>query len=498
MAVGLVRASVFAVTKEDTAGVYKGPIASDYVPLRPDNSLSFEPEKLDSDEFVNDIGATKSANGKENVSGSHSAYLKHSGVDGQEPELGVFYESLMGAKNVPISEQVTISGCTTTVLKVGSGVGASFVQGQAVIVKKANGYEIRNIDSIVGDYLNLNFALTSAPTAGVGLGKAITYLPVAEGAPTFSTTKNISNGFAKEISAGNTTSEASFTMDANGYGEVSFSFNGTNYAFNPILIGATNKYIDIKDNGGVIAVEIGEALYRTPVALAQAIEAALNASSVETYTCSFSSVTGKFTIASSTSVLLELLWNTGTNAANSIGITLGFLVASNDTGAVTYTSDNAQSYAASVTPAYDDDNKIVIKGAELFIGSSVDNVCICAQSVSITISKELTDVDCICEETGVSEKIPTSRTAEMQVTALMKKHDVELLNALLANTDVSAIINAGPKLGGNYIAGKSFNAYMQKATVSSYTTEGDSFAQVSITLSGFVTTSKKDIYLNFV
>lgn len=498
MAVGLTRASSFAIKEESTIGTYVAPSAgTDFVALRPGNELTYEPEQLESDELLNDIGAAKSFTGKENVSGSHSAYLRHSGVEGQEPQLGLLYESVLGSKAVASVEYDTVAASTVNVVKVNTGEGAQFVEGQALLVKNGSGYEIRNVDSISGDDLTLNFSLNNAPGTGVNLGKAVTYLPVAQGHPTFSTTKYIGGGFAKEVSMGNTVTEASFTMDANGFGEVEFSYEGVGYAFNPISITATNKFIDVTDDTGTLAVSIAEKLYKTPVELADALSAALNAASTETYTVTYSNSTGRFTIASG-STLLSILWNTGTNAANSIGTTLGFLVAADDTGAVTYTSDNAQTYTAPFTPSYDTADAIIIKNAELFIGNQTDNICICAQTVAITISKEIEDVDCICEESGILEKIPTSRSAEMSITAVLKKYDVSLLDALLKNSGISAMMNAGPKTGGNWTPGKCFNAYMQKCTVSQYTTSGDSFVQANITLKGYVTSTEKDIFLNFV
>jgi hypothetical protein len=86
----------------------------------------------------------------------------------------------------------------------------------------------------------------------------------------------------------------------------------------------------------------------------------------------------------------------------------------------------------------------------------------------------------------------------MEVTAVLKKHDVALLDALLKNSGISAMLNAGPKSGGNWIPGKCFNAYLQKCTVSKYTTSGDSFIQVNLTLKGYVTSTEKDVYINFV
>ena len=495
---GLVRASIFSVKAESTEGVYAPPVAgSDFVPLRPGNTSNFEPELLESDELLNDIGASKGSIGKEAVSGSHPAYLKHSGVEGQEPEVGILYESLFGSKVVNATEYDTVSGSTVSVIKVDSGEGALFSQGQALLIKDSVGYSIRNIGSISGDDLTLNFNVTSAPAVGINLGKAVLYAPVAQGHKSFSTTKYLGNGHAVEVSAGNQTSEMSITADANGFGEVEFSYSGTKYFYNPITITSSSKFLDFEDDGGNTSISIAEKIYKTPIELAAAIESAMNVASAEDYTVVYSNVTGKFTIATATSAVFKLEFLTGVNTANSIATKIGFAVA-DYTGALTYTSPNAQVLTASYTPSYDSAENIIVKGAQLFIGSQADNVCICAQSVSITVSKELEDEDCICEETGVSSKIPTSRSIEMSVTATLNKYDASLLDALLQNKSVAAMFNAGPKAGGNFIPGKCFNFYMQTATVSAYTTTGESFIQAEFTLKGYVTTSTKDGYLNFV
>lgn len=495
MTVGLNKASVFAIVSEMEAGVYAEPSqGSDFLPLRPGNEVSYEPEELKSDELLNDIGAAKSFVGKEKVSGKHDVYLKHSGIEGTAPQTGLLFQSIMGSVYVDSIERLSLASSTDNLIKVTSG--ANFKQGQAVLIKSASGSEIRNISSIVGNDLNLNFSASAAVAPSVGLGLAVVYMPEAQGHPTFSTTKYLGNGFAKEATSGNTVTEASFKMEAGKFGEVSFSFEGTKYFFNPIIIDATNKYLDFTDDYGTFAIALTEKVYKTPIELADAIKSAMDAMSVEVHSVTFSSVTGKFIISSA--IFLSLLWDTGTNSANSIGSTLGFVVASDDTGSLTYTADNAQSYAPIVTPAYDSGDSIVIKGSELFIGNQSDNICICAQSVAITISKTVEDVDCICEESGVLEKIPTAREASMEVTAVLKKHDVALLDSLLKNEGISAMFNAGPKTGGNWVPGKCFSAYLQKCTVSKYTTSGDSFIQVNITLKGYVTTTEKDVYINFV
>ena len=86
----------------------------------------------------------------------------------------------------------------------------------------------------------------------------------------------------------------------------------------------------------------------------------------------------------------------------------------------------------------------------------------------------------------------------MSVTAVLNKYDASLLDALLKNSGISAMLNAGPKTSGSWVPGKCFNAYLQNCTVSSYTTTGDSFIQAEITLKGFVTSTSKDVYINFV
>lgn len=497
MSVGLNRASTYAIKKETTIGAYNAPaVGADFIPLRPKNELKYEPEQLSSDEILNDIGAAKGFTGKEKVSGSLSAYLRHSGVEGQEPQLGVLYESCLGTKHVATVEYSTVAGSTANIIKVGAGEGLNYVVGQAVLVKNGVGYEIRNVSSISGDFLTLNFSLVSTPAAGLALGKAITYIPAAQGHPTFSGTKYIGGGFAKEVSAGNTVTDLTLKMDANGFGEADFSFEGTKYYFNPIVITSSNKYLDISDDEGVAVAIVAEGIYKTPISLADALQVALEALNIETYLVTFSSVTGKFTINTG-SLVLSLLLGTGVNAANSIGPSLGF-TATNKSGALTYTSDNIQTYATSITPAYDSSDAVIIKGAELCIGTQTDNVKIAAQKVTIKVSKKVTDVDSIAEENGVLEKVPTSRSVELTISAVLKKHDVSLLDALLKNSGISAMINAGPKTGGNWVPGKCFNAYLQKCTVSQYTTAGESFIQANITLKGFVTSTEKDIFLGFV
>lgn len=499
MSVGLQRASVFAIKEETTTGTLIAPdSATLFLPLQPGFSMEYAAEELKSEELLNDIGASKSAKGKESVNGSHPAYARHSGVEGQEPQIGLLYESCLGAKSVAATEYNTVASSTTKIVKVDAGEGATFEVGEAILVKDAtNGYSIRNIKSISTDDLTVNFDLPGAPGTGINLGKAILYKPAASGEPSFSAWAYRGNGYLTEAAAGCKVTELSVEMGANQYGKTSFSYQGTKYYFNPIEITNSSKYLDVTDDGGTFAVSIATGFYRTPSDVAEALQVALEAASAETYTVTYSNSTGKFTIASG-STTLSLLWNSGTNAANSIGTKLGFSVAANDTGALTYTSDNAQTYAASYTPSYDAGDIIVVKDAEFYIGTQDMTICQCAQTATLTISKAVEDVDCICEETGTKEKIFTSREVTLEADIIIEKHEQQLFEYLKNNDSVSAMINIGPKSDGNWIAAQCMNVYLGNAVVSSFSISGDNVITASVTVKGFITSSLKDVYVNFI
>jgi hypothetical protein len=484
MSVGLNKASIFAIKKEAVPGEYAAPtVGADFVPLRPGNELTYEPDTLQNDELLNDIGATKSFIGKEAVSGKHTAFLKHSGIEGQAPQLAPLYESVMGLMVTPPAEIVTLAGSTTSVIKLPVGEGANQFVGKAVLVKDAtNGYAIRNIKSIVGDDVTLNFALNNAPAVGIGLGRPVTFKPAAQGHPAFSTTKYLGNGFAKEVSAGNQGTEISLTADANGFGEVEFSFEGTRYYYNPVIVDVTNKTL-VTSLG---TVTVPERVYRTPIEIAESLELVLKVIDA-TATVKYDNAAGKFTINGAFDI---------TGAGSTILPSLGYTVA--DKTPAPYISESQLSYAAPVSPVFDNADPIVIKNCDLMVGTGVDNVNVAAQSVKITIGKETEDVDNICAETGIDDKIPTGRTVEMACTITLKKHQALFLDALLKNKGLSAMLNAGPKVAGNWVGGKCFNIYLETCTVSKFATTGDSFLQAELTLKGYVSSSTKDAFINFV
>jgi hypothetical protein len=498
MTIGNARASIFAIRPETVRGqVVQINNGAQFVPLRPGFNLARTVEQLANEELRSGIGEARSVEGKETVTGDFSAYLKNSGVEGQEPETGILWESALGEKVVNATEYDLVAGSTTTVLNVDVGEGANFYVGQALLIKDAtNGFSIRNVAEINVDALTLNFPLSNAPAAGVALGKAVSYIPAADGFKTFSAHQYIGNGHSYVVSSGNEVIDVGVEFAANQYGELNFSFEGTNYRFNPVLIGATNKFIDWTDDDGTHAASIPETFYNNPVELASALAQAMNLESAETITVTYSNMTGKFTLAA-TGAVFSVLWFTGTNAANSIGATLGFNVSANDTGALFYISDDEQDYTSPIAPIYDTADPLVVKDVEFYIGDAINMMCRCATTASIAISKAVEDIDCICEETGTKGKIATQRTVDITAEIILDKHDVSLFKALKDNDQLQVMLNLGEKTGGNYVAGRAFNFYVPNAGVTEFSTAGDNFVVASIAVKGFVL-DNKECFVNFV
>jgi len=501
----LQKATVMAIVEEDTAGELKFPTAdTDFIPLRSGFSAEATVEEIESDELLDDIGASEPSIGKETPSGSHPIYLKHSEVEGQAPEYGLLLHSSLGGKTVNAVEFDTVGGSTVGVLNVDAGEGASFEKGQAVLVKDGvNGFNIRNIDTISTDALNLNFNLPNAPLLGVNLGKAITYKPQSTGHPDFSVFLYRGNGAALEAYAGNKTSSFTANLTSGALAEAEFGYEGTEFFFNPIEITSTNKFIDFKDliAGSELTATLTEKVYKSPLDLGREIATEMTAQSLasesDTISVTFSETTGKFTITTS-GPEFQLLWSSGTNTANTTGTTIGFTVSSDDTGATTYEADSELSYAAPFTPSFDDASNIRVVEAELMIGDATENFCRAVSNVSLTIDTPTVEVPDFCQTSGVEERLPESRTVTLVATLTLRKHEIGIFDNFINNNSTTAMVNVGPKTNDNWIPGKAVNIFIQNGKITTHTLGGDTFITKEITIKGFVSSTKKDVYINYL
>lgn len=500
------KSDVLAVVAEVTAGTPVDPgAATEYVALQPDFNMTPNFQQLQNEEIRASIGQAQVIQGLESPEGSMSHYLKHSGTEGTTPEYDLLLKSLFGATTANGTQRLLTSSSTVSLLKLASG-GSDFARGFAVLLKDGtNNYQIRNCLSMSTNDMTLAFNLAVAPATGLGLGKCVNFSPANTGHPSLTVHRWRGSGQSYDAMAGALVDQMTINGEAGNFLKASFSFKGTKYFFNPIRIAAADIKLDFTDSTPTtLAATITAKLYRDPHELAQAIQDAMNAvGSVDTYTVTYmnndATYFGKFKIASSGSVF-TMTWNTGANTANSVGDKIGFSLASNDTGALTYYSDTVVSWASPYTASFDSSDPIATKNFEVMLGSSTDYACFCAQSVNIVVTNTVTDVLCICAESGVDQKRVTGRQVKVTLTALLDKHEADKFKRFRSNAATAFAFNFGTKSGGNWVAGTCGNVYIPTCTVSGFKmTEYDTMIGVEIELTGYVDSSGNgEVYLNFL
>jgi hypothetical protein len=305
------------------------------------------------------------------------------------------------------------------------------------------------------------------------------------------------NGGAVEAISGSKISELSVSAESGQFVNGSISVEGSAYYFNPMTVTASKKYIDFND-GSVKAAVVAEKTYKDPNDLASALQDAMNAVS-NGIVVSYSSSTGKFTISRNVMGVLSLLWDTGVNSANSIGQLIGFNVAADDTGSLSYPADNAIVLASPQVPAFDAASPLVAKNNEVLLGGVDDIACFGARTVNFTLSNTITAIPDLCAESGVEGKIITGREVTVEVVALLSKYDVSKFTSYRQGSNVSFAYNFGEKSGGNWVAGKCANLYVPTAKISSFSVDdGDGLAILNMTLKAYVADGLGECYLNFV
>ena len=504
MATIATRSTVLSIKKETTEGTPVVPAATtDFIAVQDDLAMAPETAQLENAELKSSLGMSKTILGMESPTVSFSHYLRASGVVATAPNYGNLLESCLGAVSIAGAEYNTVAASTTSIVKVDAGEGASFQRGEALLIKDpTNGYRIRCIDSIATDDLTIGFQVPTAPGTGVNLGRAVLYYPANASHPTLTAWGYMGNGGAVQMVAGCRVTEVSFSIAAGELINGSYSLEGLAYFFNPMNVVTADSKIDWTDDDGTWAATIPTGWYKDPHKLADAIELAMNDASTETITVTYSNTTGKFTI-SATGTVLSLLWNSGTNTANTIGNLIGFSVAADDTGTAAttgYTSDNAISYAAAYAPAYDSADPLSAKDNEVMIGSASDYACFKASSCDISIAVSKTDVMSVCSETGKSGSVPNSREVTVTVSALLEQYDARMWESYREGSNVKFQYSFGQKSGGSWVAGKCGAIYIPTATVAAFSvTDNDGLVQLEIELKAYVNSSGEgEIFVNFL
>ena len=501
------KSSVFALIKEDTEGTLKYPTSgADFTVLREGFSFEGSVETIDSDELVNDIGASKAFLSKETPSGSIPRYFKHSGVEGQAPDYGVFVESCLGTETIH-AEGTTDAGSTAgdasaaSVVKMTDTSGMTL--GQALMYKDAtNGYQIRNVQEVTsGTDLTMNYNVANAPGTGVLLGQAVHYSPAATGHPTFSAHlfQASANSAYHQAQAGVRTTSLSMEFPANELATMDVDFEGIEFFYNPVEVTAADKFVDFTDDGGAATATLTEKVYKSTEDFRAEVESKMNAVSTDAITVSFDSSTGKYTAAADGAVF-ELNWNTGTNTANNAAAHLGFDDAADDTASTSYLADNALSYDPEFTPTYDDQQPNIVRFNELTLGGFNNFSCRNGSTANFSVSTPKTDLDDFCAESGTSESLTLEREVTFTATLYLKKHEASDFNSFISNGDTSVMFNHGEKdAAKNWKPGTCVNVYIPKMSLTAHTlTDSDGIQVIEVEGKGFVTSAEKDIYINFL
>lgn len=492
------RNTIFAVTKEVTEGTPVAPTAgTDYLAFQEGFTVTPSFAEITNAELQSSIDMTKPALGFEEPTASVSHYLRHSGVEGTEPNFKHILEATLGSKSVNATERLTTAASTTSVVKLAAG-GSDFARGKAILLKDpTNGYSIRNVLTVSTNDLNLAQNLAVAPATGLGVGKCVDYAVANSGHPTLDLWVYRGNAGAIEMMAGVRPTDMTIDIAAGEFININFSLDGIKYYYDPMIITASNKYIDFKEAGAELNAAIAVGVYRDPYELVEAIRVAMQALAVATITVSYSDSTRKFTIASD-GVTFELLWATGANTANSAKTLLGF-ANTDDTAAVTYTSDNALSWASTFTPSYDTSSPLIAKDNQMMIGDATEYVCFGARTVSLNVSNTKADITSICASSGKSGTIFSQREISVDVVAYLFEGQAEEFKRFRNNDEIMFTYNFGEKSGGNWVPGKCGNLFMPNAKISAFTLgDQDGMVSLEMTIKAFVKDGLGTFYVNFL
>lgn len=499
------RRSILAIKEEVTEGTPVAPTAAtDFIALHAGFALDPAFDSLTNAELRSSLGVAKPITGKEKPKANLDHYIRHSGVEGQAPNNRLLYKAAFGQEDVAGTEYPTIAGSTVALINLAGGIGANFSRGSALLIKDpVNGFSIRPVDTSIADVLTLGFTLDNAPGTGVNLGKAVKYTPANSGHPSLSLWEYRANGAALEVISGSRVTDLSIDVTSGQLIDGKFTMEGVKYHFDPIVILAADTKLDFLDNATTRVATVLAKIYRDPQELAQALQDSMNSlGSGNTFTVVYNSLgtsAGKFTITS-TGATLSLLWNTGANAANTIGDKIGFSTAADSTAALTYTSATAQSWAAGFTPTYDNADPQVAKNNEVLFGDTASHLMACVSKMSFKMGLKRQEIDCVAAESGVAGSVLTERVVTCSIVAVLEKHDADKFRRFEQNQQTKFMYTFGTKSGGNWVAGKSAMIYMPTAVIKSFKL-GDvgGLVTLEMELAAYVDNAGNgEVYLNFL
>jgi len=479
------KAGTLALVKETAQGTPVRPsAASDFTAIQSDISLTPAFENLTNEELKNSIIAGKVIIGTEQGSGSFTHYFR-AGDAGNPPDYRLAIEAATGTqKLIAGSEQAVAASPTPTVRQFEVADASEYEKGDILLIQKTDGFELRPIKSVTGNLIELAFDLETAPNAGALIGKPITYQLENDSnlIPTLSAWYYLPQ--TAQLLAGIRVAGLDITADAGQLITGAFALEGTGFYWNPLVVDASNKFLDFDVSATEYNVSVAEKTYRDPHDLAEAIESAMNAAgSGVTFSVTYGN-DGKYTIVGDSA--FSLLWDTGTNNAATIGDLIGFDTAADTGSGTSFESEDFIDLASGFTPEYDEADPIVAKGSLLLIGDQADNVCLNHSSASFSIGNTNANLLDGCAETAIAGSLISDRELTASVTSYLQPYEAAFFRRLRKGETVQFFYAAGERSGGQPVKNKNFGAYMSHATITSLEiAEQDGNAILNMELAGF-------------
>ena len=473
------RAGTLALVEQvDQQTPAKPTSGGNFTAIQTDITLSPGLETLTNEELKNNIIPGKAIVGRENPTFSLSHYFR-AGENGNLPDYNLLMKAGFGAVN-EVSAETDIASVVDAIT-FDLTDGTEYQKGDILLVQSTTGFELRPIEAISGNTVTLAFALDNVPNVGALVGKPRTYNALNDSnlIPTLSAWYYLPDTI--EMVSGARIEGVDINFSAGELINASFSGSGLGFYFDPLVIEATNKFIDVDVSATEYAASIPEGTYKDPHQIAEAIENALNANGSGVLFVVTYNDDGKYTITGDSA--FTLLATTGASG-NSVLPTIGFTA---DAGPSTSeTSDSDIDLTSGFSPVYDDADPIAAKGHVLLIGSAADNVCVNASTVDFSLANTKADLLDICAESGVGASIFNERTGTVSISSYLQPFEARYFKAMRKGERVSFFYGAGEKLGGQFVKESCAGVYISHATITSIeVADQDGVAQLNLELAAY-------------
>jgi hypothetical protein len=221
----------WAVEIEDTEGTYKAPTAStSFVQTLADGAeMSRSKETIERNIFTSSIGKTPPRTGQFTASGSMPVEARANSSEGTAPEYDKLMRSGMGTRRQLASAVTTLTGNTSSVLKVTDA--SLFSVGDIILVKEAGAFHVSPISAVdTGtDEITLLVPGASAFSNGVVIAKHTTYTVADSGHPSLSISRYLESAVLQQTTGARV---STISLDGFSTGQLpsfNFGFEGLNF-----------------------------------------------------------------------------------------------------------------------------------------------------------------------------------------------------------------------------------------------------------------------------